>query len=353
MTQKTLYILGAGFSKHFGFPLAGDLKSEIFDNPECRDAWGRDINVPSIIEKAFKAYQKYETELNSGAEEFWMHIKKEEPIREAQSLDSRSPEFWLIKYFPFAICEFFYKKTESVTSIPEAYTKFFKNLCCEPGKKDAVLYMNWDTIPELYCGFSYTQSFNTKNRPYCAPVSASSLSPDVKWCAGAIPVYRPAGGIHLYELPLNGRITTPPEKCFQLLQDPNIYCARFLDKKFWHDLRTQAGDDWTNQYNEKRNLNFMIFPGADPSQNHWVKGQLKEAAKDLKTSSRVVIIGYRFPSYDAHMQEWLKEQKWSGKEVVVVNPEEGQETYKYLKDTCEGAVVKLEPKKFEDSSFAI
>jgi hypothetical protein len=253
-------------------------------------------------------------------------------------------EDWFRKYFQFAISEGFCRIAAQLHSFPPAYINFFKGIQREytHGRSDSILYMNWDPLPELYCGLCYTASGRLSGTPAFRPLGISSEDTNIRVSSG-IQVLRPAGGIHLVELPDGRRLQDSydredNDRFTRLTTRPPIFLLKDLSNGTFHAIRTQVGYDYQ----------FMVYPGTDPSHHRFSRGQLDRAETEIKQAARIIVVGYRFPHYDKYIRERLEGLDYSRKEIIVVDPQE--ESAQYIRDRWQGGdKLHLEKEKFENS----
>jgi len=328
-----MYILGAGFSKHAGFPLAKELGGTIIEDPKILEQ-GR-IRFSPNFNRVIDYYDKVKKKVPF--EELWITIQKD-----ADSNKSTTLQWWLMRYFEFAIRLYFLRRANEIEELPQAYSNFFGGIKFSSSDEntDALVYMNWDPLPELYCGVCYSIKGKMEGRPFFHPIGASSRHLNVKSAPG-ICILRPAGGINLLEVPEARRIDDRTQECFPICQDPQIYLETNLDPKKRYNLTLQAGE-----------LEYLITPGSGTNRHPFARGQLREAEKEFKKAKRIIVIGYRFPSYDDYIRRWVQSQDFSGKEIIIVDPDPQHATYKYFLKISQGAKLALSESKFEESPYS-
>lgn len=340
MSRKTVYILGAGFSKLAGYPLGGEIGREIIEDPMIIQAGKNEFPPPRIFQKAMDAYRQHvKTMPGAMFEEIWMSIEGivNQPGR-------MTGEDWAIKYFRFAISESFLKVAAQLHSFPSSYVNFFKGIQRDYtyARSDSILYMNWDPLPELYCGLCYTTAGQQRATPAFRPLGISSEDTNIRVSSG-VQVLRPAGGIHLVELPDGGTLQDrygreDNDRFSRLTNRPSIFLLKDLSRNTLDAIRTQVGD----------NYQFMVYPGTDPSHHSFSRGQLDRAETEITQADRIIVVGYRFPSYDKYIRERLEKLDYSRKEIIVVDPQE--EAAQYIRDRWQGGnKLHLEKEKFENS----
>lgn len=340
MPPKTVYILGAGFSKHAGYPLGGEIGQLIIEDPEIMKAGEHAIPPKEIFQKGLDAYQQHKAKNpEKSFEEVWMSIEEV-----ASQPGPITGEGWAIEYFRYAISEAFRRLSSKHQPLPSAYVNFFTGVQRKPTyeQSDTILYINWDTIPEIYCGLCYTGESRLNGTPAFRPIGISSEDPNVRISPG-IQVLRPAGGIHLVLLPDGGTLSDrfgreDNDKFVKLTNRPPIFLLKDLGPKTIDAIRTQIGD----------NPHFMVYPGVDPSHHPFFKGQLNRAQEEIKQSDRIIVVGYRFPNYDRYLRRRFEEMDFSKKEVIIVDPQD--EAANYIRNKWRGiSKLQIEKERFEDS----
>jgi len=330
--KKTVFILGAGFSKFAGYPLAAELGDQVIEDPTCLSEGRKEFSPDYIFDKAINRYNIEKDSIPF--EELWINLEKH-----SSRASQATPEWWLLKYFSFAIRSFFLRYSFNLKSLPLVYNNFFDGFKPHPTiqETDALIYMNWDPLPEIYCGLCRGSGGKMKGSPFFNPVGASINHEEVKVPPG-IPIYRPAGGVNLLEVKEGMEIFDKNRECFPITKDPNIYLETNLDPFKRNNLTLKAGE-----------LEYLIHPGAAGSDHPFLKGQLREAEKAIIEAIRIIVIGYRFPSYDKYMRDWIEGQDFSGKEIIVVK---SREAFDYLSDIANNATIHFEDRRFEESSFS-
>jgi len=326
MLDKTLFIVGAGFSCHAGMPLVQNLREEV------KNWLDRNAASDPRISVHMRPLDNW-PEFPDG--KFWAGLRRVDPH------DSRGFEEWMVDLlktadtFPACVQTFhvlrracallLWEKQANLVSLPEAYCAFAQRARDSLG----VISFNWDLVCERAlkdAGVPWGYSSRT------APLAVIKPHGSLNWTN------------HLQQVDNGRRITNPIE--FAPIS-PQSTLSFMPSLPFEDPLLRQDSDD----------LRCITFPGDLES---FDSKQQPRAATDQKLlwaetqelaakAATIVFIGYSLPQYDALARRQLH-AACQGKLIEVYNP--SCKALSEFRSVFGDATIKFIPVKFEESSFA-
>lgn len=320
---RTVFVLGAGFSRLAGMPLVQQLREEVFrwldenaEDPRVSVHMHPLLNWPEFPNgKFWDSLRRIDPEDNRGFEELMIDLRSQEEGYPA-SVQARH----VLRY---ACAQLLWSKQKALGSVPESYRHFARLIRSELG----VISFNWDLICEL--------SLETEWVPWGYSLSTAQ-----------IPVIKPHGSLnwtnHLMQEDWGRRIGNPPG--FQPIDKASA--ISFMPAQWSDDPLFKDSDD----------LRCMIFPGIDEFLDHEIGSRTRaektrlwaEVRTLIERASHVVFIGYSLPAYDSEARLIL-ETACRNKDVVVCNP--ARDVISEFETVFRESRVVPEPYKFEDSIF--
>jgi hypothetical protein len=326
MPAKTLFILGAGFSRYAGMPLVQQLRQWVFDwlkrngssDPHVAVHLGPLPNWPEFPEGKFRAGLLRVDPADIRGFEEWMA----DLLKAADEYPACVQTYNVLRY---ACTKLLWEKQASLTSLPDAYLHFARQV----RQTEGVVSLNWDLICELALNeASVAWGYSAKTAPIAVIKPHGSLNwvNHLQQADSGIKFANPAGMI-----PIAPQSTLSYDSSHPF-EDP-------LLEYDWVRLRsiTFPGD-----------LEFVDpieRPRADADQNRlWDETEALIAKADT-----IVFIGYSLPRYDAlalgHLDAACK-----GKAIVACNP--SPDVLSEFVRVFGSSAVERVPMKFEESRFA-
>jgi hypothetical protein len=326
MFDKTLFIVGAGFSCHAGMPLVQNLREEVKNlldrnaasDPRISVHMGPLDNWPEFPDGKFWAgLQRVDPHDNRGFEEWMVDL-----LKAADTFPACVQTFHVLRR---ACALLLWEKQASLVSLPEAYYAFAQRARDSLG----VISFNWDLVCERALkdtGVPWGYSSRT------APLAVIKPHGSLNWTN------------HLQQVD-NGRRIINPIGFARIAPQSTLSFMPSLP--FEDPLLGQDSDD----------LRCITFPGDLES---FDSTQRPRAATDqellwtetselIAKAATIVFIGYSLPSYDALARRQLQ-AACQGKLIEVYNP--SCKALSEFRSVFGDATIKFIPVKFEESSFA-
>ena len=331
-SQSKVFVLGAGFSAHAGYPLVRGLRKPVLeivlDDHEGRffwcERWRQEFTEG--LNAADIALSTAGKNPEHCFEELLLHLKKTKAGNPAAMTTDR--------ILRCATGRYLWKLNES--KLPVGYRNFVSHAKRAVG----VISLNWDVLLESILWQTGTPwGYKPSNAP--------------------LPVIKPHGSINW---------------------SSHIYRGASGDS-IWHDLFTGSGLCWIpprssddqgtipepafqDPFSDCSNsdLNYMLFPG-DPDSPEAMAGDAicEKAVSDRRTlwenacslirkSDEVVFLGYSLPGYDDYAVKRLR-AACIGKRIVVVNPSRGDGEC-FIRKLGPNIDLEIKLHRFEDSEYA-
>jgi hypothetical protein len=326
MRTKSLFILGAGFSRYAGMPLVQELR-------DCVLGWlernGANDHRVSVHLKALANWPEFPRG------KFWEGLRRVDPH------DNRGFEEWMADLLKtaetFPVCvqtyhvlrracaRLLWEKQASIADLPSAYCGFARQV--EDGL--GVVSFNWDLICERALDDAgATWGYSIKTAPIAVIKPHGSLNWRNRWQQAD-----------------SGRIIQHPTTCIPIA--PGSTLSYMIAHPFEDPLLEYDPDD----------QRYLTFPGDleafEPKQRPLAAADQdrlwNEARELIAKADSVVFIGYSLPRYDALARGQLQ-IAFRGKSIIACNPSE--EALSEFRKVFGDDAVELIPAKFEESRFA-
>ncbi|MDP8234409.1 MAG: SIR2 family protein [Candidatus Saelkia tenebricola] len=306
MLTRTLYILGAGFSKTFGLPLTNEFLAMLVED-------GTNEMFFSKIDNACRNfYPSFRTSLQNypNVEDFYNYYCSLINYYDLLNVPANKYVLDFIQEFNFEVSGFLENKTKNIKPDEEAYIYEFCNML---DYGDAVITFNWDNVLETY--------LEKSKKKY-------KFTFDITPSKNEIPVLKLHGSIDWFSV---GNL--PPDKSlYQLILQYNDggrtnFLIRVLDKEFANLLRREGNiaffipptlykDEmfkpidklWANAYFLLRNSLNKFFIGYSLSKED--------------TMARVLFSSYHFFA-NAEEDNRLDDKE----QIIVINSGEGMDLH--------------------------
>jgi hypothetical protein len=326
MLDKTLFIVGAGFSCHAGMPLVQNLRAEVNNwldrnaasDPRISVHMRPLVNWPELPDGKFWAgLRRVDPHDNRGFEEWMVDL-----LKTADTFPACVQTFHVLRR---ACALLLWEKQAKLVSLPEAYCAFAQRARYSLG----VISFNWDLICERALEDAGVQ-WGYSSRP------------------ASLAVIKPHGSLnwtnHLQQVDLGRRFRNPID---------SIPIAPQSTLSF---VPSQPFDDPLSKL-DRDDLRCVTFPGDqesyDPIQRpHAAADQERlwtETRKLIATAETVIVIGYSLPKYDTLACKELQ-AACKGKSIVVCNP--SSDALLEFRSVFGDTTIKFIRARFEDSSFA-
>lgn len=315
--DKTLYILGAGFSKTFGLPLANEFLRVLIEEGVS------ETFADKIDTTCRNFYPNYRTALANypNVEDFYNYFHSLINYHDLLQSDANQYMRSFRREFNLEVCAFLENKVRSISKEDEVYIdEFCKQL--KPG--DAIITFNWDNILETYLEKHKKKFvFNLKSDSILDEIVILKLHGSIDWFSGFV-------------LP-------DIESVYQLILEyedndgRKRYLLRALQKGLTDQLRREGQDAfivppllykdellktidciWGDAYTLMRNYHKKVYIGYSLPK------------EDMMT--RILCTSYH---YYANIEQ---DTSLDGKELIlVINPQEEMESHykKYCHDEIE------------------
>jgi hypothetical protein len=326
MPAKSLFILGAGFSRHAGMPLVQQLREDVFDwlkrnadsDPRISVHMKPLANWPEFPDGKFLAgLRRVDPHDKRGFEEWMFDL-----MRDADAFPACVQTYHVLRR---ACAKLLWEKQASISGLPAAYCGFAQQARDGVG----IVSFNWDLICERAledAGIPWGYSTKT----------------------GPIAVIKPHGSLnwtnHLEQAD-SGRVIRNPVDFVPIA--PNSTLSYVIARPFEDPLLQYDSDD----------LRCLTFPGDlelfDPMQRPLAAADQKrlwdEARELVAKADLIVFIGYSLPRYDTLARSQLQ-TACRGKSIVVCNP--SPNVLSEFRSVFGETTLKPVLAKFEDSPFA-
>ena len=268
MSNQTVFVLGAGFSRHAGIPVMNELRDEVLGETRIRN---------------LTALPARDTERS--LEEILLDLPQRADESAAQAHDT---------LLNSSLC-LLWEKHQTMPDLAEAYSRFAR----VAGDSVGIVSLNWDLVCEL-----------------------ALYTADIEWSYSTdrgIPVIKPHGSINWTNHSLLPKQKWKSGNGFALIDDERSISYR-PDDPFRDPLVGYTDSDFK----------YVTFPGLLQDNTEATNRLWAEARALIDKGSRVVFIGYSLPCYDRRSTTELV-AACSGKEIGVVDPSSKvQEAYRCL-----------------------
>ncbi|SPE40112.1 hypothetical protein SBA7_1280004 [Candidatus Sulfotelmatobacter sp. SbA7] len=320
MRDKTVFVLGAGFSYHAGIPLVQQLRTEVLN---CIDRIKvRDLIIRTFLEPMGIEYPEGKFRKGFAAVDHGQGI--EELLVDLRGAVVKCPvALQTLNILRRACARLLWEEHYGLRlRLPDAYSGFAHRVASAIG----VISFNWDLVCET--------ALEREGRAF-------SYAPDSR-----IPIIKPHGSInwtnHLQPKP--GRLIENPSGMCPIADGMTISWDQ--NAPFDDPLLPYDADD----------LRYMIFPGdpematldSDEARRNTEKLWEAVAALILR-AEEVVFIGYSLPAYDQFAKE-LFQCTCHDKRIVVCNP--SPTVIEAFEQAFSGENIQSMPLKFEESVFS-
>lgn len=290
--MRRCYVLGAGFSKPFGFPLASELTREVL-------AKMKKLSVGWMMPGSKEAYECHAKTLYPSRDfkKCWPDLEDlvtvldelatfDSQIRGGAALDNQYPLAEKMKSDLLHILWLYlYDCQRACTSRSIAVVEDFVQKACTRG--DRVISFNWDLLLEVAC----------KRRNLSVSYNAGG--------EGTLHVSKPHGSLNIFSIPKGDTLSRSAfseemvdgDKVILMLKDPESL----------------------NEIPPGRKGSMIVPPNARKQYSeHWLQLQWKRAVEMVRESDEVVVLGYSLPEADFRPRVLLQfAGKW-GREIRVV-----------------------------------
>ncbi len=339
--MQQVVIIGAGFSKPFGLPLASEVLPWLFERwrktsgdnvwQETRaqiDYWlaqGRKCGAigEQVDFESFLAFLR-------SASSVWRHTNKNASSPCGADRDSAPPSpshvhEILESGFMYQI-QSFQEDYRWDQSFLEPAAKFVVGTL-RPG--DTVLTFNYDSIlARSFCRTPPSLGGAGEGVPHRKGVAFYYLHGCAEWM--------------VYQLP--GRRDDDPDSTICLMEHNNA---------LWK-LRLMGGEYALNPHITYNNLQQAAVQMVPFKSIPWfLSSQWENGLESLRTADRVMIIGYSFPSHDHVSRYAIRSaiEENARAEIIVVDPRSGEPDHARTLHTLLGARVKVVPECWQDFQF--
>jgi|GEM_PF-7100129 len=331
-SPSKVFVLGAGFSAHAGYPLVKSLRKPVLemvlDDHEGRffwcERWREEFT--EVLNAADIALSTTGKNPEHCFEELLLHLEK---IRAADPAAMTTD-----RILRGATGRYLWELNKGELSV--AYRSFVSHAKHAVG----VISFNWDVLLESALWQAGTL---WEYRPCNAPLPVIKPHGSINWSSH---IYQGASGDPMWHnlFPGSGLCWIRPRSSADQSTEP--------DPAFQDPFPDCSNSD----------LNYMLFPG-DPDSPEETAGDAisektvsdrrmlwEDACSLIGRSDEVVFLGYSLPGYDSYALKRLK-NACKGKRIVVVNPcsHDADEIKRNLgPDTA----VEIKLRRFEDSEYA-
>lgn len=271
------YILGAGFSKVCGLPLASELTSLVFEH-----AYAKDENFKDDARKAYRSMLRnfypgcdFQTfwpdfeELITVIDEWELyHQDYEGRYITNQTFNPSHLKSVLMRHLPQILCE---KTTSCPADKKDIVTQFVKYVV-QSG--DSIISFNWDLLLEVNC------------LEAGIPIKYDNAGSD------ALILIKPHGSLNLVELSRN--------YYEEAKESINVHSlTEIYSENDWVVLQSNDPRESLARILIPFGVGLLVEPSARKSyQSIWIQAQWRHALNILKTVNEIVIIGYSLPNTD-------------------------------------------------------
>jgi hypothetical protein len=317
--MERVFILGAGFSVHAGFPLVRSLREKVVDficqNPD--PSYDVHLHPWAHFQKG-QFWEGLEAADATGTLEFEELLIRLTQIAKANSWHPAGLSEKLLRH---ACSKLLWRLHGDLKALPGPYLQFAQQL----NAKDVIVSFNWDILAEKACQEAL--------RPW-------SYEPGC-----VLQVIKPHGSITWS----NHR----QQNCTAI-----YHCWRPIIRGTYIDYYDAIFEDpFPNGVNE--DLRYALFPGDpdDPNDSELTENDKRKQDRALlwdqveqaiEATNKVIFIGYSLPEYDSYAKHFFR-AACTGKNVEVWNPSE-KDCVKF-KSTFGDSTI-CYPVKFEESKYA-
>lgn len=311
--MKTVYVLGAGFSKEAGLPLANEFFSAMLD--VLGSAWNLSPSILSPLNETLRFHNEITKNILTSP----IGVDDIEYVFSLIAADSLGRNHHKLKRFEMqiAIAYTLAIKTRDIydcdPKIASDYARWLSIMLGDVINDDlgntSIITLNYDDIVERSCQrnkMSYNHGFVSESNPYSLRRDNPSFVENINLVSGfdtnSLPIYKLHGSVRWL------RVKSGDNQPGLMIGNP---------------LSHLTGDELTF---EPARYEILIEPPvfgkslSDP----YLALQWARAHDALRNAHRIVIIGYSFPKTDQHMLFLLisaLRNNRVGKSCIIVNPE--------------------------------
>lgn len=271
------YILGSGFSRICGLPLASELTPQVFEHAYAEDEDFKDearMAYRSMLRNLYPGYD-FKTswpdfeELITVLDEWELYRQDYEGINITKQVFNPSHlKSILMRHLPQILCE---KTTSCPRDKKDIVTQFVKHVV-QSG--DSIISFNWDLLLEVNCLEARI------------PVKYDNSSSD------ALILIKPHGSLNLVELPRSDY--EEAKESFNVHSLTEIYA-----ENDWVVLQSNDPRESLARILIPFGIGLLVEPSTRKSyQSIWIQVQWRRALNILKAVNEIVIIGYSLPRTD-------------------------------------------------------
>ena len=319
---ERVFVLGAGFSKHAGFPLVRDLQGIVSGliHGDMAEKFGPFLRPQPGYPKG--QFQAGIDSVPDGAFEEVLGALIARVRKANEEGDTTHPSFVALRVLRETTSRALWMVHEGLDGLPSAYQSFGKNLLATKGR---VISFNWDVLTER------------------AVTDAAGPGIAVPWSytadqtrAGQVRIIKPHGSINW-----NGFL-----RAGSFSHHPDVWTAVSPSSRVSFPTDEPLSDPDAQGISE--DARFIRLPGDPDAGDPDLDLIWAECSQVLRDAKRVVFLGYSLPPYDETSAAFFREA-CAGKQVEVVNPSEAD--IQRFRDALGREVIAI-PERFEHSPYA-
>jgi len=307
--MSQVFVLGAGFSAHQGYPLVRDLRTKLKDFLGGYGSCG-DARLDAIRPQ----YERFCASVDPHG-----RLQFEELFMRLSALGREDARYQVLAT---DVSHYLWHLHPSKSSLQPAYKNFVYWVEPEFGRSNGtvVVSFNWDLVLE--------QAIDSDCRQF-------SYGPSPNW----IPVLKPHGSINWNRY--RQKNIRPPAD--------NPWCEIFGSAQISYDRLRPFRNPYSQDINT--DLIYMIWPSETEVRDEDAKKIWEHVKEALSEADEVIFIGYSLPSYDKFALDVLQNSICNHDcSVEVITP--SQETWDAYRHSFGDQCRPFQPARFEESRFA-